>query len=102
MVSVADDAERVLLSPSASSLELTGISRNFFRVFFSDFDEGTTMGMFAVNKVTSAKIDMPAEEMFDQPASVMGVVYNLLFDYSGQMRDPVKVDSLIDYVLRLK
>ncbi|MGD2114377.1 MAG: penicillin-binding protein activator [Acidobacteriota bacterium] len=47
MVSVADRRDRVLLSPSASSPRLSGISTNFFRVFPSDFLEGTKMGHFA-------------------------------------------------------
>lgn len=47
MVPVIDRFDRVLLSPSASSPELTGISRNFLRVFPSDFLEGTKMGNFA-------------------------------------------------------
>lgn len=51
MVAEADRAERVLISPSASSPELTGISRNFYRVFPSDSREGTTMGNFAARKL---------------------------------------------------
>jgi len=47
MVSEADARDRVLLSPSASSPRLSGISTNFFRVFPSDFLEGTKMGHFA-------------------------------------------------------
>lgn len=47
MVSEADTRDRVLLSPSASSPRLSGISTNFFRVFPSDFLEGTKMGHFA-------------------------------------------------------
>jgi branched-chain amino acid transport system substrate-binding protein len=47
MVSAADEADRILLSPSASSPQLTGISHNFFRIFPSDFKEGTKMGNFA-------------------------------------------------------
>ena len=47
MIPVADKYDRVLLSPSASSPELTGISTNFFRVFPSDFLGGTKMGNFA-------------------------------------------------------
>jgi branched-chain amino acid transport system substrate-binding protein len=47
MVGAADREEKVLLSPSASSPRLTGISRNFFRIFPSDFREGTKMGNFA-------------------------------------------------------
>jgi branched-chain amino acid transport system substrate-binding protein len=51
MVPVADRADRVLLSPSASNPQLTGISKNFYRVFPSDSREGTTMGNFAAGKL---------------------------------------------------
>ena len=47
MIAAADAEEKVLLSPSASSPRLTGISRNFFRVYPSDLSEGTKMGTFA-------------------------------------------------------
>lgn len=47
MVPVADRRDKVLLSPSASSPLLTGISRNFFRIYPSDFLEGNKMGIFA-------------------------------------------------------
>jgi len=47
MVPVADQADKVLVSPSASNPSLTGISRNFFRIFPSDFREGNKMGQFA-------------------------------------------------------
>ncbi|HEX2252330.1 MAG TPA: ABC transporter substrate-binding protein [Thermoanaerobaculia bacterium] len=47
MVPAADEAGRVLLSPSASSPLLTGVSRYFYRVYPSDFREGTKMGIFA-------------------------------------------------------
>ena len=50
MLPVAEDMERLLLSPSASSPALSGISRYFFRVFPSDFREGTTMGNFVAQK----------------------------------------------------
>ena len=62
MVSIADENDRVLLSPSASSPELTGISKNFFRVFFSDFDEGTKMGNFAAGKGYSPVVILAKEE----------------------------------------
>ena len=47
MVPVAERADKVLLSPSASSPSLTGISRDFFRIYPSDFREGNKMGNFA-------------------------------------------------------
>ena len=51
MVPVADRYDRILLSPSASNPELTGISKNFYRVFLSDAREGTTMASFAIGKL---------------------------------------------------
>ncbi|KAB2966466.1 MAG: ABC transporter substrate-binding protein [Thermoanaerobaculia bacterium] len=47
MVEVADDQNRILLSPSASLPQLSGISSNFFRIFPSDFSEGTVMARYA-------------------------------------------------------
>ena len=47
MVPKAEKEDRVLLSPSASSPELTGISASFYRIYPSDFLEGTKMGNFA-------------------------------------------------------
>jgi branched-chain amino acid transport system substrate-binding protein len=67
MVEVADRYDRVLISPSASTPQLTGISKNFYRVFPSDSREGTTMGNFASQKlklqnvVILAKIDTYAQ-----------------------------------------
>lgn len=62
MVPVADRADRVLLSPTASSPDLTGISGNFFRVFFSDFKEGTKMGNFAAESMDIGNIVILAKE----------------------------------------
>jgi branched-chain amino acid transport system substrate-binding protein len=47
MVDVADDESHTLVSPSASLPQLTGISENFFRIFPSDFAEGTVMARYA-------------------------------------------------------
>ncbi len=51
MVPVADRFNRVLMSPSASNPQLTGISRNFYRVFPSDALEGTTMANFVASEM---------------------------------------------------
>ncbi len=58
MVPIADEQNQILLSPSASLPQLTGISSNFFRIFPSDFSEGTVMAKFAVDtyRVKSAVI----------------------------------------------
>ncbi len=62
MVSVADKYNQVMISPSASSPELTGISKNFYRVFPSDAREGATMGNFATQKLKAEKVVILAKQ----------------------------------------
>jgi len=62
MVAVADEHDQVLMSPSASTPELTGISKNFYRVFPSDAREGATMGNFATQKLNAERVVVLAKE----------------------------------------
>lgn len=62
MVGIADRTDHVLLSPSASSPQLTGISRNFYRIFPSDALEGTTMGNFAYQRLELESAVIVAKE----------------------------------------
>ncbi len=61
-VPIADQYDRVLLSPSASTPELTGISKYFYRVFVSDSREGTTMANFATQKLKISSVVILAKE----------------------------------------
>jgi len=66
-VSIADKYDRVLLSPSASTPQLTGISKYFYRVFVSDAREGTTMANFATQKLkASSAVILAKEDPFAQ------------------------------------
>lgn len=58
MVPVAEKVDRILLSPSASLPQLTGISSNFFRIYPSDFAEGAVMARYAYDnlRLTTAVI----------------------------------------------
>jgi len=62
MVPIADGKGKVLVSPSASSPRLTGISRNFFRLYPSDFREGNKMGIFAAQELGIDKMVILAAE----------------------------------------
>ncbi|RMH21829.1 MAG: hypothetical protein D6696_04825 [Acidobacteria bacterium] len=62
MVQVADQHDRVLVSPTASSPELTQISSNFFRIYPSDFLEANKMALFARETLGLDKIVIMAEE----------------------------------------
>lgn len=49
MINVIDQYDRALISPSASSPELTGASRNFYRIWPSDFTAANKMATFAID-----------------------------------------------------
>ncbi len=81
MVPVADQYDRVLLSPSASNPELTGISKNFYRVFLSDAREGTTMASFAFSKLgIKSAVILAKEEAY---AKGIQVVFANEFERQG-------------------
>ncbi len=90
MVEVADKRDRVLLSPSASSPRLSGISTNFFRVFPSDFLEGTKMGHFATQTLNVHTVVIVAAE--SQYAKGIQQVFK-----SEVERDGGKVLDVIEY-----
>ncbi len=62
MVEVADTYGKIILSPSASSPSLTGVSQNFFRVFPSDFLDGAKMGNFSTQKLAQESVVIMAAE----------------------------------------
>nr|VFK59922.1 MAG: branched-chain amino acid transport system substrate-binding protein [Candidatus Kentron sp. TC] len=56
MVPFADRAQIPLISPSASSPKLSGMSRYFFRVYPSDTAEGSVMGETAANRLSLERV----------------------------------------------
>ncbi len=50
MAEVIDRFDRILVSPSASSPDLTGISSNFYRIFPSDLLEANKLASFAADE----------------------------------------------------
>lgn len=93
MVAVADRYDQVLISPSASTPELTGISKNFYRVFPSDAREGATMGNFATQKLNAEKVVILAKES----AYARGIqqVFKAQFEqFGGQVLDLIEFPSV--------
>lgn len=81
MVAVADRYGRVLISPSASNPQLTGISKNFYRVFPSDSREGTKMGNFAAKKLEMETVVLVAKA--DTYARGIKEVFQAEFERNG-------------------
>lgn len=97
MVEKLDEYERVLVSPSASSPSLTGVSRYFFRVFPSDFLEGTKMGSFATLQLD---LDNAAILAVNTPFArgISGVFQNEFERYDGEiLGEIVYPESATDY-----
>lgn len=90
MVSIADEYGRVLISPSASTPDLTGISANFYRVFPSDAKEGATMGNFASTDLSLEEVAIVAKE--DHYARGIQSIFKSEFERLGG-----KVVEVIEY-----
>lgn len=108
MVEVADQRDRVLLSPSASSPDLTGASRNFFRIFPSDFVEGTKMGQFAKQKLNLANVVVLATQS-PYGQGIQGVFANEFVRQGGEVVETLEfpaatsdVSGLIERVSTLQ
>jgi branched-chain amino acid transport system substrate-binding protein len=108
MVPVIDRFDRVLLSPSASSPELTGISRNFLRVFPSDFLEGTKMGNFAAQTLgLKTAVILAAQSKYAR--GIQGIFKTEFERYGGKVLEVLEYppgtsdfSGLTDRVMTLK
>lgn len=93
MVAVADENDRVLMSPSASTPELTGISKNFYRVFPSDAREGATMGNFATQKMHAERVVILAKQ--SKYSKGIQEVFQKEFErHGGTVLDTIEFPSL--------
>ncbi len=108
MVTAADKAERVLLSPSASSPELTGISRNFYRIFPSDFAAATKMAQFASQELEASRV-VVITEVQSYAKGIHGVFQPAFEGYGGEVLEVIEVPpgtsdlgGLMDRVMTLK
>lgn len=89
MVRQADEHDRVLISPSASSPELTGISKNFYRIFPSDFVEGTKMGNFAAQTLKAeTAVILAKEEAYAK--GVQGVFQTEFERHGGEVLEVIE------------
>lgn len=94
MVAIADEHNQVLISPSASSPQLTGISKYFYRVFPSDAREGATMGMFANQKIDIKRgvVILAKEDLY---AKGIQEVFKAEFEqFGGEVLDLIEFPSV--------
>lgn len=107
MVDVADKYDRILLSPTASSPNLSGISKNFFRVFPSDFLEGSKMGNFATQDLElETVVVMAAESLYGR--GIQEVFRSQFESFGGEVLEVIEYppntrefSGLVDRVITL-
>ena len=96
-VEVAERMNRVLLSPSASARELTGISLYFYRVWPSDNREGSKMGQYAAQNLNlKTAVILASDSLF---AEGIRSVFRESFEQNGgeileQVNYPANTDDL--------
>nr|XP_061813394.1 leu/Ile/Val-binding protein homolog 3-like [Nerophis lumbriciformis] len=91
MVPVAEGYDRVLLSPSASSPDLTGVSENFYRVSPSDYLEANKMADFAARQLQIKSVVLLAEQNLEYAKGIQ-VLLKEQFELFG-----VEILDVIEY-----
>lgn len=94
MVPIADENNQVLISPSASTPQLTGISKYFYRVFPSDAREGATMGMFANQKIDLERgvVILAKEDLYAK--GIQEVFQSEFEQFGGEVLDLIEFPSV--------
>lgn len=96
MIEVADGYDRVLLSPSASSPNLTGVSRNFYRIWPSDYSAANRMASFAADNLILKTVVVIVERTFGQ--GIQSVFENAFTAAGGEVLDGIELPpGTIDY-----
>jgi branched-chain amino acid transport system substrate-binding protein len=108
MIAVADRYDRVLISPSASSPELTGMSSNFYRIWPSDFAAASKMAQFVSQDLKLKEVVVVAEEQ-DYAKGIQGAFESALANNGGSVTEVIEFppntsdfSGLIGRVMTLK
>lgn len=108
MIGVIDRFDRVLISASASSPELTGISSNFYRIWPSDFAAATKMAQFAASDLKIEQVVVVTEQQ-SYAKGIHGVFQPAFEGFGGEVVEVIEVPpgtsdlgGLMDRVLTLK
>lgn len=108
MINVVDRFNRVLLSPSASAPELTGISENFYRIFPSDFTAASKMADFAIRTLKIETVVVLAEER-TYAKGIQAVFKSAFEDHGGEVLEVIEVPrhtsdlgGLIEHVMAIE
>ena len=107
VIEVVDRYDRVLLSPSASSPELTDISRYFYRICPSDFSAANRMADFASRTLKLESVVVVVERTYGQ--GIQKVFKDAFVNAGGEVLETIEVppgtfdfSGLVDHVTSLE
>ncbi len=89
MLEVVDRYDRVLLSPSATSPELTGVSRNFYRICPSDYSAANKMADFAGRNLGLKSAVVIAERTYGK--GIQGVFESSFQKNEGEVLEVIEL-----------
>ena len=90
MIAVAEKFDRVVISPTASAPELSGLSRNFYRIWPSDFAAAGRMAQFVSQDLKIDEVVVVAEESQEYAQGIQGAFKSAYEGYGGAVIEEIK------------
>lgn len=109
MIAVADRFDRILISPTASAPELSGLSRNFYRIWPSDLAAAGRMAQFVSQDLKIDEVVVIAEERQQYAQGIQTAFRSAYEGYGGTVVEEIPFppytsdfSGLIDRVMTLQ
>ncbi|MEE8523257.1 MAG: ABC transporter substrate-binding protein [Thermoanaerobaculia bacterium] len=90
MIAVAERYDKVLLSPTASAPELSGLSRNFYRIFPSDFTAASRMAQFVSQDLEIDEVVIVAAKHHEYAMGIQGAFQTAFEGLDGKVVETIE------------
>lgn len=90
MIAVAERFDRVLISPTASAPELSGLSTSFYRIFPSDFSAAGRMAQFISQDLKVDEVVVIAEEKQEYAKGIQEAFQSAYEGYGGKVVEQIE------------
>ena len=108
MIAIAEKYDRILVSPTASAPELSGLSRSFYRIFPSDFAAASRMAQFVSQDLEVDEVVVVAEQQQEYAKGIQGAFQSAYEGMEGNVVETLEFpentsdfSGLIDRVMTL-
>jgi branched-chain amino acid transport system substrate-binding protein len=108
MIAVAERYDKVLVSPTASAPELSGLSRSFYRIWPSDFAAASRMAQFVSRDLEIDEVVVVAAEAHEYAMGIQGAFLSAYEGLDGKVVETIEFpehtsdfSGLLDRVMTL-